>query len=155
MRRSALIVFLLLTTSCGGGRSSTPNVVPGRGAIRIDIIPNPIVARQIDGNTYEFPFEVLIREVGGRPVDIQRVSATVYALGTIRLASESYDAAQITAMGYPTRLPANGELRYRLTQRRSVPDDRLFGSVSAELRVEGQDDARNDVVATTTVTVQR
>ena len=155
MRRSALFLFLLLTTSCGGGGGSAPAVVPGRGALSIDVIPNPIVAKQVEGDMYDFPFEVLIREVGGRAVEIHRVTATVYALGSIRLASESYDAAQIAALGYPTRMPANGELRYRLTPRRSVPDDRLFGGVSAELRVEGQDEGGNAVLATTSVTVRR
>jgi hypothetical protein len=154
MRRGALFLFLLFSTSCGGRRAA-PAVVPGDGALAIDIIPNPIVARAVEGSTYDFPFEVLIREVGGRPVDIRRVSATVFAMGSIRLASESYDAGKINSLGYPTRLPANGELRYRFVPRRSVGDDRLFGAVSAELRVEGEDDRGTPIAASTGVTVRR
>ena len=36
-----------------------------------------------------------------------------------------------------------------------VPDDRLFGGVNADLRVEGVDDAGNAVSATTSVSITR
>jgi hypothetical protein len=120
------------------------------------VSPNPIIATKVSGETYEFPFEVLIRETGGRPVEITRVSADVYALGgTIRIANESYDAARIRSLGYSTSIPANGQVRYRFAQRREVPDDRLFGSVSADLRVDGRDDTGTATTASTTVTVRR
>lgn len=148
--------FLLLLTFCAGGGapSSAPSVTPGRGALTIEIIPNPIVATRVSGDTYDFPFEVVIREIGGRPVDISRVSAEVIALGSLKIAEESYDAARISALGFVTRVPANGELRYRFAPRRSA-DERLFSGVSADIRVEGRDAAGNDAFARTSVTVRR
>ena len=155
MRRTALLIsVVLLSTFCasGGGGTSSP---AGPAAVTIQIVPNPIVAQRVSGDTYDFPFEVVVRETGGRRVEIARVSADVYALGGLRVANERYDAERIRALGYSTSLPANGELRYRFAPRKSVPDDRLFGGVSAELRVEGRDDAGTPATASTEVTVTR
>jgi hypothetical protein len=58
-------------------------------------------------------------------------------------------------MGYSPSLGANAEVRYRFAPRKEVPDDRLFGSVSAELRVEARDASGTPTVATTTVTITR
>ena len=146
---------MLLAAFCGGARNAPPTAVLGHGAIRIEIVPNPIVATKVSGDTYDFPFEVVVREVGGRTVDVTRVSADVYALGGIRIANESYDAARINSLGFATRVPANGELRYKFSQRREVPDERLFGGVTAEIRVEARDDSGTPATASTTVTVRR
>lgn len=148
--------LVLLTAHCAGGRGGSGSTAsPGRGAVALQIVPNPIVATQVSGNLYDFPFEVVIRETGGRPVEILRVSADVYALGGIRIADESYDAAKIRSLGYSTSIAANGEARYRFAPRRSVPDDRLFSGVSAVLRVEARDDTGSPTSATTEVTVTR
>lgn len=156
MKRTALPLLILLTTFCAGGRGGdTVTARPGHGAISVRIEPNPIVATRVSGDTYDFPFEVIVRETGGRPVDISRVSAQVFALGGIPIGSESYDAARINSLGYGTRVPPNGEIRYKFAPRKSVPDQRLFGSVSAQLRVEGTDDTGTAAIATTTVTVTR
>ena len=155
MKRTALLASIaILSTFCAGGRGGTVSQ-PGHGAITLAIIPNPIVAQRVSGDTYDFPFEVLIRETGGRALEITRVSADVHALGGIRLGSESYDAARIRSLGYSTSLPARGELRYKFAPRKSVPDDRLFGGVSATLRVDAVDDTGTPTSATTVVTVRR
>lgn len=154
-RAFALLALLLLSTFCASRGGPTPVSQPGHGAITILIVPNPIVAQKVSGDLYDFPFEVVIRETGGRPVEIVRVSADVYALGGIRVAEESYDAAKIRSLGYATSLAARGELRYRFAPRKSVPDDRLFGGVSAELRVEARDESGAPANATTEVTVRR
>jgi hypothetical protein len=157
MKRAALLFILLTLVSCssGGGGSTPPPTVSGQGAIQIAIMPNPIVATQVRGDLYDFPFEVVIRETGGRPVTVTRVTADVMALGSIRVGGESYDAAQINALGFGNTIPANGELRYRFTPRREVSDDRLFGSVSADVRVDARDDRGAQVRAETSVTVRR
>ncbi|HEX7153098.1 MAG TPA: hypothetical protein VF618_16545 [Thermoanaerobaculia bacterium] len=156
MKRVALLPLFLLLTFCAGGRGGDDTMSqPGHGAISIQVVPNPIVATNAGGGQYDFPFEVVIRETGGRPVTIDRVSANVLALGSIPVANESYDAARIASLGYQTTVPANGELRYRFTPRREVSDDRLFGGVSAELSVEGRDDTGTAASARTTVTVTR
>src|SRR5216683_5376475 len=101
-----LIPIFLLAAACatpkpGTGSSSS---VPGHGAISIQIIPNPIVATRVSGNTYEFPFEVVVRETGGRTVNVDRVRADVYAIGGVRVASESYNTADIQNLGYSTTI---------------------------------------------------
>ncbi|HUP50757.1 MAG TPA: hypothetical protein VNA04_18430 [Thermoanaerobaculia bacterium] len=156
MKRFPIVLSIaLLSAFCAGGPGTGTVSQPGHGAIAVQVIPNPIIARQVSGNTYDFPFEVLIRETGGRPVEITRVSADVYALGGIRIADESYDGARIRSLGYSTSLPAGGELRYRFAPRKSVPDERLFSSVHAVLRVEGRDDTGTPTTATLEVTVRR
>lgn len=155
MKNVALVCCLLAAVACSQGTQDRPATVPGQGAVAIQIVPNPIVARQVSGDTYDFPFEVIVRETGGRAVQIQRVTATVRGPGGFALANESWDAERIRSMGYDTRVGANGELRYRFSPRKSVPDDRLFGGVSADLRVEAIDEGANPTTASTNVTVTR
>lgn len=155
MKRLVLIPLFILASFCAGSRGDTTSARPGHGAISIQVVPNPIVATRVSGDTYEFPLQIVIRESGGRPVDIVRVSAEVFALGGIRVAEDTYDAAEIKRLGYSTSIAANGEARYRFVQRRSVPDDRLFSGVSADLTVEGRDDTGTATTATTSVTVTR
>jgi hypothetical protein len=153
MKTTLSLSLLLLLVACG---TSQPGNVsqPGHGALTVEIVPNPIVARQVSGDTYELPFEVIVRETGGRAVDISRVSATATLGGGLTFDLESWDAERIRSMGYQTRVPANGELRYRFTPRREVPEA-VFGGVSARLLVEGTDDTGTPATASTTVTVTR
>lgn len=155
MKRLLLVPLLFAAASCAS--TSAPQSVSqaGHGAISIQIVPNPIVAQPAGGDRYRFPFDVVVRETGGRPVTIQRVSADVRALGGIHVASESYDAAKINSLGYATNLPANGELRYHFEPVKSVADERLFGNVTATLTVEVLDDTGTPASAGTTVTVTR
>lgn len=153
---AATLAVLLAGCSSGGpGPSPTPLPTPGRGAITVQVQPNPIVATANQDSTYNFPFEAVVRETGGRPVRITNVTATVLLGGALQLARESWDAQRIQSMGYATSVGPNGELRYRFNPRKEVPDDRLFGGVSADLRVEGVDDNGASISATTTVTVTR
>ncbi len=156
MKGIAIIPLLLSLAFCktpqAGSRTAA---IPGHGAISIQIVPNPIVARNVEGSTYEFPFDVVVRETGGRGVTVSRVSADVYAPGGIRIGSESWDASQIRSAGFSTSIPGNGELRYHFSPRKSVPDDRLFGNVTAQLRVDAYDETSSPASATTTVTVTR
>lgn len=153
MMKKLLIVFAFV--ACATTSTPTSTTAPGHGAVSIAVEPNPIVAQAVSGETYDFPFEVIVRETGGRNVDIQRVTATVRGPGGFALGSESWDAARIRSMGYSPSVLANGELRYRFAPRKSVPDQRLFGSVNAELRVEGVDDTGSPTTATTSVTITK
>ena len=150
------LLLLLLLAACGGGSSQSPvRSVPGHGAIAVQVVPNPIVASRVSGDTYDFPFEVVVRETGGRPVNVTRVSVNVTALGGISFHRESWDADRIRSMGYNTSIAANGEVRYRFSPRKEVPDDRLFGNVSAQLTVDAIDETGTAASASTTVTVTR
>ncbi len=157
MRKLSLLTALaLVLAACGGsGGGSSMHATPGHGAISVQVNPNPIVATNGSGNTYNFPFEVVVRETGGRPITVTRISANVLFGGGLSIGSESWDEAQIRAMGYDPNIPANGEVRYRFNPRREVPSASLFNGVSAELRIEARDDTGTATNATTTVTVTR
>ncbi len=113
------------------------------------------MATHVSGDTYDFAFEVVVRETGGRPVNINRVTATVFAPGGFNVGGESWDADKIRSLGYSTTVNAHGELRYRFTPRKSVPDERLFGGITAELKVDTVDDTGSATSASTSVTVRR
>ena len=148
-------VFLVALGGCQGGPADDIISIPGKGAISVQIVPNPIVATPAANGTYSFPFEVVVRETGGRPVDIHNVDANVLLGGSLSLGRESWDAQDIRSLGYSTKLPAHGELRYRFSPTKEVPDERLFTSVSADLTVEAVDDTGSPTRATTNVTITR
>jgi hypothetical protein len=154
--RSALCALpaALLIGACTSARTGGTSL-PGQGVVAIEVIPNPIAATPVSGNTYDFPFEVVVRETGGRPIEVQRITATAIFGGGLTLGRESWDAEHIRALGYNTTIAANSEVRYRFTPRKEVPDERLFGGVSAELKVEATDDRGMATSATTKVTVRR
>jgi hypothetical protein len=153
----SVLPLLLLAGACttAGGGTARGVDQPGHGAITVEIVPNPIVAHHISDNEYIFAFDVLVRETGGHAVTISRLTAGVRAFGGIPIASENYDTARIDSLGYARTVPANGELRYHFAPRKSVPDERLFSGVSAELRVDAVDDGGISITARTTVTVTR
>ena len=153
-RIASILVLIPLLIACGGAQPGMTSI-PGQGAISVQIVPNPIVARHLSGDTYEFPFDVVVRETGGRPINVTRVTATVYGPGGFSVGRDSWDADRIRSLGYDTSIRANSEVRYRFSPRKSVPDERVFGSLSAELKVEAVDDSGVATSATTVVTVRR
>jgi hypothetical protein len=155
MKRIAFSLFLVVLAACSSGAHSGVSSVPGHGAVALDVTPNPIVAQRVSGDTYDFPFDIVVRETGGHPVNVTRVSATVFAAGGISVGREEWDADRIRAAGYSTTIAANGELRYHFAPRKQVSDDRIFGTLSAELRVEAVDDSGTPTSASTRVTVTR
>ena len=155
MRQLAISLTLLAALAACRGPQDGVTSVPGRGAIAIQVVPNPIVATKVSGNTYDFPFDIVVRETAGRPVNVTRVAIRVFFAGGITLYEESWDAARIQSLGYNTSIAGRTETRYRFAPRREVPDDRLFSGVSAELRVEAVDDGGAETSATTSVTVRR
>lgn len=155
MRRAFYLLVAVVLSSCAGGRGPSNVSLPGHGALSIQISPNPIVAHKVSGSTYEFAFDVALRETGGHPVDVDRVKADVFALGGIQIASETYDAARIRSLGYSTRINPNSEVRYRFSERREVTNDLLFQAVSADVRVDGHDETGTATTAATRVSVTK
>jgi hypothetical protein len=156
MRNLAISMTLLVAlAACNGGPQDGVTSVPGHGAIAIQVVPNPIVATKVSGDTYDFPFEVVVRETAGRPVTVTRIGVRVVFAGGLTLHEESWDASRIQSMGFNTTVAGRTEVRYRFNPRKEVPDDRLFGGVTAELRVEATDDTGTATSATTAVTVRR
>jgi hypothetical protein len=157
MKRLVIIAAVLLPLACATHRAGTTKntSTPGHGAIKLTITPNPVIATNVGGNTYEFPFDAVIKETGGHPVTINRVTANVFAAGGIPVASESYEAAQIQSLGFATTLQAKGEIHYHFAPRKEVPDERLFTSVYGDIRVEGTDDNGARTRTTTTITLAK
>lgn len=154
--RLRFVALSLLVAGCAhqAAQSTSPS---GHGAITIAIAPNPIVAEPVRGSTnnlYEFPIDVIVRETGGHPLKIDSLSLTVYAFG-MQVNYDKYDAAQITAMGIPTNVPANGEWRYHLNPRRAVTDERLFSSITASVRIDATDDTGTNTNTSTRVSITR
>src|SRR5258707_9026029 len=122
MKRAALLPLILLASYCASGRGGTQqSTQPGHGAITVQVAPNPIVAQPVTGNVYDFPFDVIVRETGGRAVNITRVTADVTAIGGIRVAQDAHDAPKINSLGFSPPLPPNNELRYHFSPKRSFP----------------------------------
>ncbi len=158
MKRFAVAATVLLVCACSTGTpgATRTSSVPGHGAISLTVAPNPIVAQKVSGNTYDFPFDVIVRETGGHSLTINRVTADIYAsVGGIKIGSESYDAAKIHSLGYSTSIPANGELRYHFAPRKTVQDERLFGGVYGDVRADATDDTGTATSATVRITVTR
>ena len=157
MRQLPLFALALTLLACATPNPGTSRnaSLPGHGAISIAVQPNPIVAQHVSGSTYDFPFDLSVRETGGRAVTINRVALDVYAVGGLHLGSEIYDAARITSLGYSTNVPGNGELRYHFAPRQNVTDDRVFGSIYGEVRVSAADETATPASARTTVTVTK
>lgn len=152
---SALAAVVISCGTSGGGASTQPSV-SDRASLDIVVDPNPIVAREIPGGQYEFPFTISLRETAGVAVTVDQVRLDVYALGgALRLYEVAYNRDQIAQMGYPTTIPPRGEITYRLNPKKEVPDDRLFGGVEGELRIDATDANGNRVWAEETVTVRR
>jgi hypothetical protein len=148
--RLRVAALALLVAGCAH-QSAPPS---GHGAIALTVAPNPIVAQQVTGNTFDFPFDIVVRETGGHPLTIGSMSLTVYAFG-LAVNHDSYNSAQIAALGFPTQLAANGELRYHLKPRRAVTDERLFTSITASVRIDATDDSGTPASSSTTVSVTR
>jgi hypothetical protein len=137
-----LPLLLLLAAGCvrpAPAPSATPAAEVSRGVLQIVVEPNPIVAIPVEGDTWQFPITLRIREIGGTSVEIERVGVDVFAVGGLKVYSTTLDQAEIDARGFSRQLPPNGEIRYRLTPRQKIPDARLFSSVVAELWVEATD----------------
>lgn len=153
MRRALVALLALAFVACHGARTGVHSV-PGQGAVAIEVVPNPIIAKHISGTLWEFACDVTLRETGGRPVTVQNVSATVFA-GALQVGREEWDANRIRTMGYSTTIPAHGELRYHFAPRRDVPDERYINVLKAELLVEAIDDTSATTSASAAVTVRR
>ena len=162
-RRYALVIAaaltaVLTTSGCGSTQDTVIEDTRVRplGALSVQVVPNPIVAQPATGDMWTFPFEVIVRETGGSDARVQRVTIRVTAFGSIPVYTDTQEAAEIRGRGYPTDIPANGELRYPFSPTREVPDERLFGGVQAELVVEAVNDRGQTIPsARTTVSVTR
>ena len=87
----ALLLCIACKTPAPGSRTVS---MPGHGAISVQIMPNPIVAKPAGGNNYDFPVDVIVHETGGRAVTVSRVTATIYGPAGIRLGDQAWCAVR-------------------------------------------------------------
>ncbi len=153
--RAVAGAFALAAALLSGACATAPPPAPEPARLTLRVTPNPIVATPLDGDRYQFDFELEIREEGGSDVTIDRVSADVVAFGGLRIASRKMDAAEIARRGYATSVGAKRSVRYVFSQKHDVPDDRLLESVKAELLIEGTDALGNPTTARASVGVIR
>ena len=157
MKRLAIVALVLLPLACATSQPGNTKSSPthGHGVISLTITPNPVIATSVGGSMYEFPFDIVVKETGGHPVTIDKVTANVYAGGGISVATESYDAAKIKTLGLATTIQAKGEIHYHFSPRKDVTDDGLLSSAYGDVRVEATDDNGSRASTTTTITVRK
>lgn len=146
------LLILLLTVACSG----TTEVLDDsrRGQLSFDIYPNPILARRVEGNIYEFPFDVSVREVGGVDVEIVGLQVDVFFLSGVRIFSQPYGPDELSRRQLPTKVLAGSNLQYSFSPRREIGSEILIRGISAEIIVEGIDAQGRATEARTRVTVR-
>ena len=158
--RLILLSAALLATACirqpgAASPAAGPAAPPARGALEIVVEPNPIVATPAGEGAWEFPFALSIRETGGSEVTINRVGIDVLTFGGLKVYGTELSAAEIDRRGYPRRVPPHGRIRYPMSPKQNVPDERLFTSVWGELWVEGTDEGGRSITTKTRATIRK
>lgn len=148
------VIFLVLVATLACSRATEVLDDSRRGQLSLDIYPNPIMARRVEGNVHEFPFEVSVREVGGVDVEIVGIQVDVFFLSGVRIFSQPYGPEELSRRNLPTKVPAGANLQYSFSPRRAVPSETLIRGVSAEIIIEGIDAQGRSTEARTRVTVR-
>lgn len=146
------VCLILITLGCS--RATEVLDDSRRGQLSFDIYPNPIMARRVEGNLHEFPFDISVREVGGVDVEIVGLQVDVYFLSGVRIFSQPYGPEELSRRNLPTRIPAGANLQYTFAPRRAVRSETLIRGVSAEIIIEGIDAQGRPTEARTRVTVR-
>lgn len=127
------LAAILLLAGCAGMAPESVSV-PARGVVELEIQPNPVRARRVADQTWTFPFEVVLREVGGVDIEIEEIRATVTIAG-IAVLTQVVDPAEAERRGYDMSIDAGGVLHAGFSPTRRVPDARLLEMARAELTV--------------------
>lgn len=144
--------MLLLSLACS--RATEILDESRRGQLSFDIYPNPILAKRLEANLYEFPFDVSVREVGGVDVEIVGLQVDVFFLSGVRIFSQPYGPEELSRRQLPTRVAAGSNLQYSFAPRREVASETLIRGVSAEITIEGIDAQGRSTEARTRVSVR-
>jgi len=143
LRRSAFrplcatLVTALLSVSC----STLPREIgnPLAGRLLLEISPNPIIAEHVEGRTYDFPFDIIMRETGGVDVTIDDFTVDITLLGVVTLFSQKFPATEISRRGYPVEIGSGKFLRFSFRKRKEVPNDLVFRSAIARVTAHTTD----------------
>jgi hypothetical protein len=115
-RTSALF---LLACACAAMPKEAP--VPLHGHLVLDTNPNPLVARRVGNDLYEFEFDIIMREAGGVDVRIEDFTVEAVAFHTVVVRSQTFPASMITDRGYPASVAAGKYLQFHFVKRWNIP----------------------------------
>ncbi|HEX9161755.1 MAG TPA: hypothetical protein VF980_08625 [Thermoanaerobaculia bacterium] len=129
--RSRSLVFaigVLLLSGC----ASTPREQPAllKGHVVLDVDPNPLVARKVGNDVYEFAFDIIMREAGGVDVRIQDFTVDAIAFKTVTVQSQTFPAQFIVDHGLPASIAAGKYLRFSFVKRWTVPTRLLLSGAA-------------------------
>jgi hypothetical protein len=133
LARTLWLIALILTSACAA-TSEKPAIL--KGHLVLDVDPNPLVARRVGDDLYEFTFDILMREAGGVDVRIEDFTVDAIAFKTLTIQSQTFPATFITDRGYPAAIAAGKILRFSFVKRWKIPM-RLVVS-GASLRVSAR-----------------
>jgi hypothetical protein len=154
LRRSLLLLTILAVAACSGEDDSP--TAPGRGSLRVEVTPNPIIAKRVAGmnDVYDMPFDVVLTETGGETVTIEKLVVDVKTFG-VTVLSKTYDASYLAGHNYSNVINAGTTVRYNFGPREEVPDAAFNSNVDADIRAEGRDAKGNVVRETKTVSLRK
>ena len=139
-------VLLLLTVWSGCAALSTESPATLRGRIELDVAPNPLVARLVGDDLYEFAFDIIMREAGGVDVRIEDFTVEGIAFKTLPVQTQTFPASYITDRGYPATIAAGKFLRFSFAKRWSIPSRLLLSGASLHVMARTVDaNGRRDV----------
>jgi len=126
LRRCIEIALLMLVCGCAAMPKEAP--VPVRGHLVLDTNPNPLVARSVGDDLYEFDFDIIMREAGGVGVRIEDFTVQAVAYRAIVVRSQTFPASAITDRGYPASIAAGKYLQFHFVKRWNIPHALLSGA---------------------------
>lgn len=132
-RPLVLSVLLVLSVSCTV-TPEKPAIL--KGHLIVDTDPNPLIAKKVAEDLYEFSFDIIMREGGGVDVRIEDFTVSAIAFKTVPVQSQTFPARYITDRGYPAAIGAGKYLRFRFVKRWRIPARLLLSGAS--LRVSAR-----------------
>lgn len=137
--------LLLLLTGAGCAGLATESPAARKGHLDLDVVPNPLVARQVADDLYEFEFDIVMRESGGIAVRIENFTVEAIAFRTIPMQTQTFPASYISDRGFPTTVEAGKVLRFSFVKRWNIPSRLLLSGASLHVTArtvdaEGQRD---------------
>ena len=136
------VVFFSCTTSY-----EQPTTL--KGHLILDTSPNPLIAKKVGDDLYEFAFDIIMREAGGIDVRIEEFTVSAIAFRTVTVQSQTFPASYITDRGYPASVAAGKFLRFSFVKRWKIPTRLLLSGASLHVaaRTIDADGRRNTSVA--------
>jgi hypothetical protein len=154
MLRVLLLSMPLLLSACSDADTPVTRAVsePGHGRVSVAVEPNPIVAKRISDDLIGLPFDVVVTETAGVPVDVQKLVLNVSLAGA-SVYSLTFTAEDLRKAGQSTTVPGSGSVRFAFHPK-TRKDDRILGSASGEVTVVAVDGTSALALAATGVSVR-